>query len=177
MTEAQHHTTSPPLPDPFDSAPVSESPLHPTSMSRPGAGADNEPVPVPSYVDDGDAHFVPETSIDARDIQSLNHQILAARARLWRLTHAANKAAHDASECEGNYQRAYRGALIARDEKSAEARKACAEQQCEGLDERRRVSTGTAHHLRRLAMTAKDDLEALYNLSHNLRAELTYTAR
>lgn len=168
MTITNAPTTADPFTHPPGRVPETRStPQHSPGRERPG--------PPGKWGGQDDGYVSDVTEII--DMLELNRHIQQARARCWRLTHETNQASVEASAAEAAYQRRFRTELISRTERSAEARKAAAEDACAELDDQRRVASTRHTYVRTLASQARCDLEALYNLSHNLRAEFAYTAK
>lgn len=131
------------------------------------------PVPVwPDFANHPDAHYVPDEGFDATDLIQVNRELNRARARVFRCSDILKTCQRTLAEAQSNYDRQMRRALVTITGGTAESRKALAEIQCEEFENRVVVGKQVVEEWRRRCSDARDDLKALENISHNVRASL-----
>ena len=116
--------------------------------------------------------YVPDEEFDASDLMNVNREINRARARLFRVSASMRGAQRKCAEADLLYRRQLRRALVQVSGGSAEIRKAVAELQCEPHENALIVAVQVADEYKKRAMDVRDDLKALENLSHNVRAQM-----
>lgn len=119
-----------------------------------------------------DAEYVPDEEFDSSDLALVNRELNRARARLFRVSQALRDAQRDEALADIAYRRGIRRELVSLSGGSAESRKALAELACEGAEDVLVVSRQVADEWKKRAMDARDDLKAIENLSHNVRAQM-----
>ena len=114
----------------------------------------------------------PDGSIDYKDIESLNHDLLKLRVRQNKVRRAMREASRDAVIAKLTYYRALRRALVQQTGGSAESRKAIAELLCEELEADMVMKNQIAEEYSTLFRSVRDDTENAKVVSYNLRALL-----
>ena len=134
---------------------------------------DPQQVPTWPSPDTGEEVYVPDDQYDFVDLNAVNTALNQARSRLFRITNHLRDAQRSRVDKEIVYKREMRRALISITGGSAELRKAMAEVQCEGHENDMIVAQQIEEEWKRRVVVARDDLDALQNLSHNIRAQVT----
>lgn len=164
-----------------DSSAQTTAPAEPESKGRARGMAVNgktadlpAPPPRPTWPGavSADDDYVPDEQFDAHDLSDVNRELNRCRSRLFRISQALKGAQRNLADAELAYNRAYRRALIAVSGGSAETRKAYAEVQCEQFENDLAVARQVVEELKKRSMDARDDLKAVENLSHNVRAQM-----
>lgn len=119
-----------------------------------------------------DETYVPDETFDVSDLSNVNRLLNECRARLFRSSGQLRQAQRSVATADLAYRRAYRRALIGVSGGTAESRKAVAEVECEPLENDLVVSGQIAEEWKKRCMDCRDDLKALENLSHNMRAQM-----
>jgi hypothetical protein len=131
-----------------------------------------EPPVWPDFAKHPDATYVPDEEFDATDLMQVNRELNRARARVFRCSDILKMCQRTLAEAQSNYDRQMRRALVTVSGGTAESRKALAEIQCEEFENRVIVGKQVVEEWRRRCGDARDDLKALENISHNVRASL-----
>jgi hypothetical protein len=119
-----------------------------------------------------DEQYVPDEAFDASDLHLVNRELNRCRARLFRVSGALRAAQRAAAEADLQYRRELRRALVTVSGGTAESRKAVAELQCEPFENEQVIAQQVVEEWKKRAMDARDDLKAVENLSHNVRAQM-----
>lgn len=135
--------------------------------------------PLPDWSDstsqdrgDGTDGENPEGSIDYKDIETLNQDLLRLRVRQNNVRQAMRKATREAVVAKLVYSRAFRRALVQQTGGSAETRKATAELLCEELEADMVMKAQISEEYSTLFRSVRDDTENAKVVSYNLRALL-----
>lgn len=135
--------------------------------------------PLPAWSDssdqdngDGTDGDNPDGSIDYKDIETLNHDLLKLRVRQNNVRKAMRRATREAVIAKLVYSRAFRRALVQQTGGSAETRKATAELLCEELEADMVMKAQIAEEYSTLFRSVRDDTENVKVVSYNLRALL-----
>lgn len=173
--------------DPFAAPPGPVGPPVPGGAARPGRGMAvageaarvPAPPPAPNWPGSGgaDETYEPDEGFDAADLVAVNRELNRCRARLFRISAQLKAAQRVARDADLAYRRQMRRALVQVSGGSAEARRALAEVMCEPLENALVVAEQVAEEWKKRAVDARDDLKAVENLSHNVRAQLALFER
>lgn len=144
-------------------------------MAIGGKTADIPPMPAaPTWPGSAgaDDEYVPDEQFDAQDLSAVNRELNRCRARIFRISQALRAAQRNAEEADLIYRRHMRRQLVSISGGSAETRKAMAELQCEDYENDVVVAQQIVEELKKRSTDARDDLKAVENLSHNVRAQI-----
>lgn len=133
------------------------------------------PAPLPNWpAPRGDEDvYVPEEEFDISDLSEINRQLMRAKSRLFRVSGHQKGAQRALIDAQLTYRRAFRRSLIMQTGGSAEARKAMAEVMCEDFENAMVVAEQVVEEWKKRAQDCRDDLKAIENLAHNVRAQMT----
>lgn len=126
----------------------------------------------PTFANIPDAAYVPDEEFDATDLLQVNRELNRARARIFRCSETLKMCQRTFADAQSAYDRAMRRALVSVSGGTAESRRALAEIQCEEFENRVVIGKQVVEEWRRRCNDARDDLKALENISHNVRASL-----
>jgi len=123
-------------------------------------------------VEHPDIEYVPDEEFDAQDLGAVNRELNRCRARVFRVSRELKTAEREFASAKMTYTRQMRRALVSVSGGSAETRKALAELQCEPYEDAVVISEQVVAEWKKRATDARDDLKAVENLSHNVRAQI-----
>lgn len=118
-----------------------------------------------------DELYVPQ-EFDATDLVEVNRELNRARARLFRVSQTLRLVQRTLAEAQAEYDRAMRRELVTISGGTAESRRALAEIRCEPFENRVIVGKQVVEEWRKRAVDCRDDLKALENIAHNVRAQI-----
>lgn len=154
-------------------APAEGTPVR--GMASGGARASiSRPAPLPNWPAPrtDEEQYIPEEEFDITDLSEINRQLMRAKSRLFRVSQHQKAAQRDLIDAQLTYRRAFRRCLVMQTGGSAEARKAMAEVQCEGFENAMVVAEQVVEEWKKRAQDSRDDLKAIENLAHNVRAQM-----
>lgn len=133
------------------------------------------PHPLPEWPTEGPVLPIGEEdiSVDALDVFTLNQMMLGARRSLFHASERLKGAQRAHADAEMRYKRAFRRFLVTVSGGSAETRRAMAEIHCEEFENDMVVTGQIVEELKRHAQDCRDNLKAIENISHNLRAQMS----
>lgn len=153
--------------------PVTELPPPPDAPVWPAFAPDAPGAPAtPNGLAAVDESYVPDEEFDATDLMQVNRELNRARARIFRCSQTLKRVQRALAEAQVDYDRQMRRALVTQSGGTAESRRALAEIQCEEFENRVVIGKQVVEEWRRRCNDARDDLKALENISHNVRASL-----
>lgn len=117
--------------------------------------------------------YVPTDDLDISDVQSVNMEILHARRRLFRVQRALSDANRRAAEAKFEYRRKRARVLVGISGGTEKTREAIADVECEEEFGNLMVAEQLADELLNQSRAVKAELDALANLSHNIRAQMS----
>lgn len=130
------------------------------------------PLPVWGPPRSEDEVYVPDEEFDVTDLAEVNRQLLRAKSRLFRVSQHLKAAQRAEIEAQLTYRRAFRRCMVAITGGSAESRKALAEVQCEDFENDLVVAGQVVEEWKKRSQDCRDDLKAIENLAHNVRAQM-----
>lgn len=135
--------------------------------------APGPPPPTPGWPDlrNHDEMYVPE-EFDASDLSEANKEMNKARARLFRVSQMLKTMQRTLAEAQLEYDRAMRRELVTITGGTSESRRAMAEIRCEHFENRVVVGKQVVEEWRKRSMDCRDDIKAIENMSHNIRAQV-----
>lgn len=119
-----------------------------------------------------DEFYVPEEEFDATDLAAVNREMNRARARIFRVSQSLRLAQRTLAEAQSNYDRQMRRQMVTITGGTEASRRALAEINCEHLETRVIVGKQIVEEWRKRSMDARDDLKAIENIAHNVRAQM-----
>lgn len=153
--------------------PVTELPAPPATPVWPEFVRDAPGAPAtPNGAAAVDESYVPDEDFDATDLIQVNRELNRARARIFRCSQTLKRVQRALAEAQVDYDRQMRRALVSQSGGTAESRRALAEIACEEFENRVVIGKQVVEEWRRRCNDARDDLKALENISHNVRASL-----
>lgn len=163
-------------------APAAETPAEKKKPTPRGGGmaSGGQPVEAPGAPParptwpgplNGDEMYVPE-EFDVSDLMEVNRELNRARARLFRVSQALKLAQRTLAEAQSDYDRSMRRELVSISGGTSESRKAMAEIRCEPFENRIIVGKQVVEEWRKRAVDVRDDLKAIENIAHNVRAQI-----
>jgi hypothetical protein len=134
----------------------------------------SQPAPLPTWPQprNADEVYVPEEEFDITDLSEVNRQLQMAKSRLFRISQHLKSAQRAEIDATLTYRRAFRRLLVGTTGGSAETRKAMAEVMCEEFENDMVIATQVVDEWKKRAQDARDDLKAIENLAHNVRAQM-----
>lgn len=132
------------------------------------------PAPLPDWPQprSEDEVYVPDEEFDVSDLSEVNRQMLRAKSRLFRASQYLKDAQRAEIDAQLTYRRAYRRFIVSLTGGSAESRKALAEVYCEEFENAMVVAGQVVEEWKKRAQDCRDDLRAIENLAHNVRAQM-----
>lgn len=136
-------------------------------------GAPTPPPGAPAWPDvmNADEIYVPE-EFDVTDLAEVNRELNRARSRIFRVSQTLKLAQRTLAEAQSDYDREMRRQLVSISGGTAESRRAMAEINCEHLENRIIVGKQVVEEWRKRSMDTRDDLKAVENIAHNVRAQI-----
>lgn len=129
-----------------------------------------EPPQWPGPVNE-DETYVPQ-EFDAVDLAEVNREMNRARARLFRVSATLKAAQRRLVEAQTAYERQMRRELVTISGGTEASRRAMAEIRCESLENDVVVAKQIVEEWKQRSMYVRDDLKAVENISHNVRAQM-----
>lgn len=115
--------------------------------------------------------YVP-SEFDCSDLAEVNRQMNRARARLFRVSASLKDAQRGLVDASMAYERQMRRELVTLSGGTEASRRAMAEIRCEHLENAVVVAKQVEQEWKKRAMDVRDDLRAIENISHNVRAQM-----
>lgn len=140
-------------------APIDSLPAAPDRPGWPGALSPDE-------------DYVPDEEFDATDLAEVNRELNRARARIFRCSQVLKRVQRAQAEAQVDYDRAMRRALVSISGGTSESRRAMAEIKCEEFENRVVIGKQVVEEWKKRCTDARDDLKAVENISHNVRAQI-----
>jgi hypothetical protein len=139
----------------------------PVGTPGPPPGAPVWPQPMSA-----DESYIPNEEFDVSDLGEVNRQLNMARARIFRVSQTLKLAQRTLADAQSDYDRAMRRQLVSISGGTSESRRAMAEINCEHLENRIIVGKQVVEEWRKRSMDTRDDLKAIENIAHNVRAQI-----
>lgn len=119
-----------------------------------------------------DEDYIPDEEFDATDLADVNRELNRARARIFRCSQVLKRVQRAQAEAQVDYDRAMRRALVSISGGTSESRRAMAEIKCEEFENRVVIGKQVVEEWKKRCTDARDDLKAVENISHNVRAQI-----
>lgn len=119
-----------------------------------------------------DEDYIPDEEFDATDLMEVNRELNRARARIFRCSQVLKRVQRAQAEAQVDYDRSMRRALVSISGGTSESRRAMAEIKCEEFENRVVIGKQVVEEWKKRCTDARDDLKAVENISHNVRAQL-----
>jgi hypothetical protein len=118
-----------------------------------------------------DEMYVPE-EFDVSDLAEVNRELNRARARLFRVSQQLKRMQRALAEAQVSYDREMRRQLVSLTGGTEASRRAMAEIACEQFEDRLIIGKQIVEEWRKRSMDCRDDLKAVENIAHNVRAQI-----